>query len=121
LQKEAEILTPQFHAKSPDPAPNIPLPFSRPARLLNTRIYQNKQIRYQKSLNQGGVVVSSPHFKASSIDLANIITVMVARDVVVFLARIIHTDPFQSGFDSQHRQRAKSWIENAGGSIPPYS
>ncbi|KAK6581019.1 hypothetical protein PZA11_006507 [Diplocarpon coronariae] len=28
---------------------------------------------------------------------------MVARDVVAF-PQEIHTDPFQSGFDSQHRQ-----------------
>jgi len=42
---------------------------------------------------------------------------MVARDVVVFLVGIIHTGPFQSGFDSQHRQFVY-WIENAGGSIP---
>lgn len=30
-------------------------------------------------------------------------TVMVARDVVVFLQKF-YADPFQSGFDSQHRQ-----------------
>jgi hypothetical protein len=42
---------------------------------------------------------------------------MVARDVVEFLHRNNHTDPFQSGFDSQHRQE-KSWIENVDGSIP---
>jgi hypothetical protein len=44
---------------------------------------------------------------------------MVARDVVVFFLES-HTSPFQSGFDSQHRQ-VKTWIEDAGGSIPPCS
>ncbi len=44
---------------------------------------------------------------------------MVARDVVAFLAEI-YADPFQSGFDSQHRQEIHSWIENKDGSIPSY-
>jgi hypothetical protein len=41
---------------------------------------------------------------------------MVARDVVVVLIDS-HADPFQSGFDSQHRQET-SWIENKDGLIP---
>jgi hypothetical protein len=40
--------------------------------------------------------------------------VMVARDVVVNY----HSDPFQSGFDSQRRHK-KLWIESFGGLIPP--
>lgn len=43
---------------------------------------------------------------------------MVARDVVVVLMDF-HADPFQSGFDSQHRQEI-SWIENRDGLIPLY-
>ena len=43
---------------------------------------------------------------------------MVARDVVEILADI-HADPFQSGFDSQHRQDLP-WIEDVDGLIPSY-
>ena len=43
-------------------------------------------------------------------NIANMFPVMVARDVVVSGDRF-YADPFQSGFDSQHRQE-HSWIEN---------
>jgi hypothetical protein len=36
---------------------------------------------------------------------------MVARDVVVSGSSRFYADPFQSGFDSQHRQE-HSWIED---------